>query len=71
MPIVVFLRPLGLRLLGAGLVEAGVVYTHAPLVIFLQHEDRVGKSLWKEKLHNEADCQKSGYFFFDYSSLLF
>ena len=46
---------------GAGLVEASVVYTHAPLVIFLHHEDRVGKPFWKENLHNEAGCQKPGY----------
>ena len=46
------------RILWAGLVQAGVVYSHAPLVILLQDQNWVGKPFWKEHFHDEAGCKQ-------------
>ena len=59
------------RILWAGLVQTGVVYTHTPLVILLQNQNWVGKPLWKEHFHDKASGKEPGYLFSHDSSLLF
>ena len=61
----------GERVFGAGLVEAGVVDTHAPGLVLLQDEDWIGQPLGVEHFHYEAGRQKLGDLFTNGSSLLF
>ena len=56
---------------GTGLVEAGVVDTHAPGLVLLQDEDWVGQSHGVKHFHYEAGRQKLGDLFTNGSSLLF
>ena len=61
----------GERILGTGLVEAGVVDTHAPGLVLLQDEDWIGQPLGVKHFHYEAGRQKLGDLFTNGSSLLF
>ena len=58
-------------ILGAGFVQAGVVDTHAPGVVFLQDEDWLGQPLGVKYFHDEAGRQKLGDLFTDGPSFLF
>ena len=58
-------------ILGAGLVQAGVVDTHAPGLVLLHDEDWVGQPLGVKHFHDEAGLQELGDLFTDGPSLLF
>ena len=45
------------RIFRASLVQAGVVYTHAPGFVLLQNEDWVGQPLRVQDFHDEAGCK--------------
>ena len=59
------------RILGTGLVEAGVVDTHAPGLVLLRDEDWIGQPLGVKHFHYEAGRQKLVDLFTNGSSLLF
>ena len=61
----------GERILGTGLIEAGVVDTHAPGLVLLQDEDWVGQPLGVKHFHDEAGRQELGDLFTDGPSLFF
>ena len=61
----------GERILGTGLIEAGLVDTHAPGLVLLQDEDWVGQPLRVKHFHYDAGRQKLGDLFTNGSSLLF
>ena len=59
------------RVLGACLIQAGVIDTHAPGLVLLQHEDWVRQPLGVKDFHDEAGCEQLGDLFADCSSFVF
>ena len=53
----------GERVFGAGLVDTGIIDTHSPLPILLEHQDWVGQLVRVVNFHDEADNEQPGYFF--------